>query len=234
MSGFASARFGFGPPRKKARKKKQTNANWFETCSIAELKQLCKAACLPVSGTKAVLVERLIQSDVANSYAYTYSPERGSMFVNYDSDTPEREKKQPKGAGRPNGLSNDCVKQRCREKGLLVSGKRFDLVLRLLQAVTSHKTGVEPKKAAGSFNEETGKFEPKKRAKSTKLPNPAMLDERARKKACPTEAMQDKWSNWKFKQHCLSCVNLASEIIEKEIFEKNLFNRGEEKLACTY
>jgi hypothetical protein len=46
----------FGPPaakrQKKETKKKKRANNWFEECTVDQLKQLCKAATIPVFGTK--------------------------------------------------------------------------------------------------------------------------------------------------------------------------------------
>jgi hypothetical protein len=45
-------------PRKKMKKSKPDN--WFETCTVDELKQLCKASLVRISGNKAAVVERLL------------------------------------------------------------------------------------------------------------------------------------------------------------------------------
>lgn len=136
------------------------------------------------------------------------------------------------GARHRDDSSNETLKEDLRSKGLVVGGSRFDLVLRLLQHETSEKTGVEPKKAAGTFDE-SGKFLPKLRAKSMKLPDPAKLSERMRKTARPADEVQWKWSSTKIKYHCDRCVKLTAEIIQKEIIDKELFDRGEEQLAWT-
>ena len=74
---------------------------------MAELKQLCAAAGEKVCGAKAALVERLCQSDVASCY------------------------------GQRTAETVASLKYQAEEVGLTKSGKRFDLILRLLQ----HKTG---------------------------------------------------------------------------------------------
>jgi hypothetical protein len=233
------------PPKRQKKSKKPSPKNWFEKCTVEELKQLCKAAVLPVSGTKPVLVDRLLTTDLTKRFAYEYARERFSWKdwendFGYFSGSEEplmavnnhRKEKTYKGARRPDGVATQSLKNECREKGLVVSGKRFDFVLRLLQYETSAQTGVEPKKALGStFNPETGKFQPKQRAKSMKLPDPAKLSERMRRKAYPPEEVKDKWSNDTSKYHCSRCVDLTVDIIQKEIIDKNLFERGEEKLA---
>lgn len=138
--------------------------------------------------------------------------------------------RKAKGARRPDGMSNEQLKSMCRDKGLVVGGKRFDLVLRLLQSETSAQTGVEPKKAQGTFNE-NGTFRPKPRAKSMKLPDPSKLGERMRKKVNPPHSQVMKWSNQRYKNHALECISLCNALLEKEVIEKELFSRGEEELV---
>ena len=54
----------FYAPKAKAKKaKKKKYANWFESCNANQLKELCKAAKLPVSGTKSALVQRLLTTN---------------------------------------------------------------------------------------------------------------------------------------------------------------------------
>jgi len=184
--------------KKRKKPKKKTYKNWFEKLTADQLKQLCRAAKLPVSGTKEQIVNRLCEGEFSGKYRPEYR------------------------------VRMEVLKAECREKGLQVSGKRFDLVLRLLQNETG--AGGQPKRFAGEIDEE-GKFQPKKRAKSMKLPNVDKLTERAFKKAFPPDEVQWKWSNWTSKQHCSRCVDLAIDIIKKEVFEKELFERGEEELA---
>lgn len=45
------------------KKKKKSAANWFETLNVCQLKDLCKAAKLKLSGTKAQLCERLLSDE---------------------------------------------------------------------------------------------------------------------------------------------------------------------------
>jgi hypothetical protein len=194
--------------RRKTANKQNKPSNWFEKCTADQLKKLCKAALVPVSGTKAALVERLLTAELTRKFSHQH------------------------GVRRLDDICNETLKEDLRSKGLVVSGPRFDLVLRLFQHETSDKTGAEPKKAAGIFDE-TGKFQPKSRAKSMKLPDPAKLSERMRKTARPPDEVQWKWSDTKIKYHCDRCVKLAADIIQKEIIDKELFDRGEEQLAWT-
>lgn len=171
---------------------------WFEACTVDELKKLCRAAKVSCSGTKSALVDNLCNGEYSKKYCSN------------------------------NEVYLEHLKQQCREQGLQVSGKRYELVLRLLQNETG--AGGQPKRAAGEMDDH-GNFQPKKRAKSMKLPNVAKLEERAYKKAFPPDEVKHKWSNWTHKDHCRRCILLAIELIKKEVEEKELFLRGQEELA---
>lgn len=180
------------------KKKKKKSSFWLENCKLEELKELCRAAKLKVSGTKPELVTRICEADrekIPEDFIYN--------TLGY-------------------------LKNQCREKGLIVSGKVWELVVRLLQ--DKHGTG-QPKRTAGTFDEETGVFQPKKRAKSMKLPNVEKISERAYKKAYPGEKVTDKWGKYTSREHCLRCLQLATNIIDKEVFEKELFQRSHEDIA---
>ena len=232
--------------QKKAKKtKKHKYNNWFEKLTLTELKSLCRASKLAVSGTKDELCIRLCNGDLSGDYAYEYAPERfsrarfeaempgyGSCDELYGSSRNYNAASLPpaqQGCKRDTAYTNQQLKDLCRDKGLIVSGKRYDLVLRLLQ----NKSGVggAPKRAAGTIDEETGVFQPKKRAKSMKPPNVEKLQERIFKKCFPSQEVKHKWSNNKYKYHPSECMTYMSNIIDKEIFEKELFERGEEKCA---
>ena len=233
------------PKTKQKKKVKKTYNNWFEKCNLEELKALCRASKLPVSGTKDLICDRLCHGELSSIYAYEYAPEKfsrarmeyemssyggyGSGGENYYSrgnNVPPRPAQQ--GSKRSSALTNEQLKTKCREKGLIVSGKRYELVLRLLQAESG--IGGAPKRAASSVDENDN-IQPKKRAKTMKLPDPLKLKERCFKKMCPSDKTQSKWSNNKWKYHPSECVEFAAKIISNEVFEKELFQRGEEKLA---
>lgn len=224
-----------GVRAKKKTKKKKTHTNWFEKLSVDELKSLCRASGLPVSGTKAALSERLCNSEVTRDYAYEYAPQKMNMSyinrINYsDDDEGGSSLFAPQlGAKRADGTSMDELKAKCRDSGLVVSGKRYDLVLRLLQ----HETGLggTPKRAAGTMDEVTGTFQPKKKAKSMKLPDVDKIHDRVYKKFFPSDEVTMKWSNNKHKYYPGECVKFATNLLDKEVFEKELFQRGEETLA---
>jgi hypothetical protein len=231
----------------KANKKKSYN-NWFEKLNITELKSLCRASKLPVSGTKDELCIRLCSGELSRDYAYEYAPERFSRarfeaempgygscdeFFNNNNAAAASLPPAQQGSKRNTAYSNQELKDMCRNKGLVVSGKRYDLVLRLLQNESG--VGGSPKRAAGTINEETGVFQPKKkRAKSMKPPNVDKLQERIFKKCFPSDEVKNKWSNNKYKYHHSDCMVYMSNIIEKEIFEKELFDRGDDEEKCAW
>jgi hypothetical protein len=182
-------------------------------------------------------VERLSTAERTLRFTHEYAAPRFSMSdfenqYNYGSGDEGRTNKSNKkaekkysGARRPDGMSTEQLKADCRNKGLVVGGMRFDLVLRLLQNETADQTGIEPKKAAGTFDDATGAFKPKPRAKSMKLPDPAKLGERMQEKE------MEKWSNDKYKYHASTCISLCNELLQKEVMDKELFRRGEEELV---
>ena len=87
-------------PKPKKKKKKEKHVIWFETCSGAQLKALCKACKLPVSGTKKELAYRVFMSSPIGDYHHT-------------------------------SVAN--LKLKCREKLIIQSGNKYDLILRLAQ-----------------------------------------------------------------------------------------------------
>lgn len=59
---------GRGRRNKPTKKAKKRPDSWFETCTVSQLKDLCKASKLPVSGTMGDLCNRLTSHEVANDY----------------------------------------------------------------------------------------------------------------------------------------------------------------------
>src|SRR6056300_749460 len=134
---------------KKANNKKKSYNNWFEKLNTTELKSLCRASKLPVSGTKDELCIRLCNGELSSDYAYEYAPERFSrarfeaempgygscdeLFNNNNAAAAASLPPAQQGSKRNTAYSNQQLKDMCRNKGLIVSGKRYDLVLRLLQ-----------------------------------------------------------------------------------------------------
>lgn len=187
---LSSASAGWQKKKKKPTKKKKKLDNHFEGMTVAELKQLCTAAGEKVSGAKAVLVERLCQSDVASYYGSRSSTVTSLKFT-------------------------------AEQAGLAQSGKRFDLILRLLQHATGR--GGTPKMAA----------EVRKRGPSMKLPVPSKLRARMTKAVCPPDSVMERWSNWKSKGHLGRVVELACKLLKQEVLAKKLVARGQLALAWT-
>lgn len=182
----------------------------------------------------------MCQGELSSKFTYEYAPEEfsrsrfeyemSSMSYGsspggyYENNRGPPPKAAQQGSKRSTGLSNDNLKQMCKEKGLIVSGKRYDLVLRLLQAESG--VGGAPKRVA---TDENG--QPKKRAKSMKLPNVCKMDEKIMKKYFPPQETKHKWSNNKYKYHGQDCIMWSVKLLDKEVFDKELFERGEEKVA---
>jgi len=59
-----------GGSKNAAKKKKPKADNWFETLSVAQLKDLCKAAKVRVSGTKPNLCQRLLSDNYIRSFGH--------------------------------------------------------------------------------------------------------------------------------------------------------------------
>ena len=128
---FYGRRYGGG--RRKTKKSKPRKDSWFEECTVDQLKQLCKACKMPVSGAKGALVSRLQENDFSSGFGGN----RRSSNALFG----------PCG----NVVTIDQLKALCRTQLLAVSGKKFDLVLRLCQ--NEHKTtgrGETLKRAAQS------------------------------------------------------------------------------------
>ena len=112
---------------------------------------------------------------------------------------------------RPYGISLDGIKGIAKKKGLVTSGNRFSLVLRILES----DNGVgAPKRARGDFNETTGEFVPRKREKSMKIPDMVALQDRIERKISVDKY---SWGNQRFKDHCTTIVSTIEQIIANEI-----------------
>ncbi len=175
-----------------------------------------------MSGNKSDIVERLCADPKAAQYSY--EPKRFSMksLMSYGYDSGDEYSHENSG---PSGKSTEEIKQIAKSKGLATTGKRYDVVLRLLQL--ENGTGA-PKRAAGDMNE-NGVFEPKKRAKSMKIPsNVDNLRDRVEAKIF---ADSSKWSNQKMKDHAHEVFATIAKIFKTEINDKELCQRGQTKLA---
>jgi len=129
-------------------------------------------------------------------------------------------------------VSVDGLKDELKTRGLVQSGSKFEVVLRLLHH--EHGTGdaaaavaATPKRAAAVETNEDGS--PvldaasglpvlKKRKANTAMPNLDKLRERVEKKAFPAD--RSKWSDAKYKDHCGDVMRCAAGVVEKEALGK--------------
>mmetsp|Transcript_15043 Transcript_15043/g.16677 ORF Transcript_15043/g.16677 Transcript_15043/m.16677 type:complete len:355 (+) Transcript_15043:120-1184(+) len=222
------------------RQKKNTRTIWFDTLELKQMKALCRASKLLVSGKKAELCQRLIKGELSALYTYECSSkeddderfviiDRNFTRVEEDDESCEEicdgftiEKKKKRLAA----ISNETLRTKCNDKGLNVSGNRYNLVLRLIQNVSGIYETENKKRCCID-----GDQKEKKKQRLMKLPNVDSIGERVNRKLFPTEKL--KRTNWSTSfQHTPSdCIRFVNKIIQTEVFDKNLFERGEEKLA---
>ena len=175
----------------KARKKvrKVPKEHWFARLTVDELKKLCRAAKLAVSGAKGDLTSRLLECDATARYG----AEARAPSISHHSFTFS--------AGKQ-GVSVDGLKDELKNRALSGTGSKFELVLRLLHhepgtgdvgAATPKRTAAVETNADGSpvLDAATGQPVLKKRKPNTAIPNLDKLRERIEKKLYP--AGQDKW-----------------------------------------
>mmetsp|Transcript_39812 Transcript_39812/g.66787 ORF Transcript_39812/g.66787 Transcript_39812/m.66787 type:complete len:322 (-) Transcript_39812:219-1184(-) len=210
-----------GRGAKKKKQKKKTG--WFEKLTVEELKELARASKQPVGGNKAEIIARLLQNQSTAPYNVESRSSYSREMDGFQSDDPST---WP-ASDRPAGKSLDGLKNDCKENGLVVSGKKFDLALRLVQnAHGVHANGVgEPKRARVEVDE-TGKalLDPrtgapvlKRRKQSTKPPDlPKLMDRVVQKCLC----QQHQKSSSYFKQHAGDVMHLCNSIIQKEAIDK--------------
>jgi len=100
-------RFHLGSYRSSGKKKKTKvpKDNWFERIKVDELKQICRAAKLPVTGAKKIIIGRLFDNETTEKYS---------------------------AEGRW-GYTVDTLKEECSKRNLVQSGNKFTIVLRLVQ-----------------------------------------------------------------------------------------------------
>eukprot|EP00040_Diaphanoeca_grandis_P024776 m.136617 g.136617 ORF g.136617 m.136617 type:complete len:346 (-) comp29867_c1_seq1:180-1217(-) len=207
---------------KKKAKPKTRKDNWFQMCTLDELKKLAKASNVAVSGTKAQVEKRLLESDIASQYAYKLKIDRGPTLAGYESYVARgcvAASTDPSGAARTNGHDSTSLKMLCETYKLSQTGKKFDLVLRLLQFQTGK--GGEPEKVVAK----------PPRAKPMALPTPSKLRERVNKVAFPKDSVMYSWSNYKSKQHFNRCCEMADKLIQEQVVDRRLIDRGEIALA---
>lgn len=204
----------------KKRKKAAPAENFFEKLTVAELKELLRAAGDRVSGTKGDLVGRLCENNVTARYASNVKRSRFSIYTGEMSGSNE-------------GLSTEQLKEELVALGVKSSGKKYDLVLRLVQ----NRDGVKAKdisanvvrdKSGSVLRDANGAPAKKPRAKSTKATPIEKLIEQVKRKI---EADKSKWSNQRYKNHYGDCCNVIAKILHTEIVEKEMIDRGEYSAA---
>ena len=221
MLGYGVRYLGLGPYegvvkgyRKKKKSKKQPKANWFERLTVDEIKQLCRAAKLPVSGSKGDVVSRLLDSDATSHFG----SERRAASFSWKTGTFNMGK---------DGVSVDDLKRELRNLSLPVTGSKHALVLRLLQHThgTGGETGAPKRAAAASSNANIDAYDAEgnpvppmaKKASKPKppaRPNLEKLRERIVKKIYP--ASKSSWSDYKYKEHCSDVCMLAYKMMDAE------------------
>ena len=177
----------------KKKKKKQTPNNWFETLTIPQIKELCKACKLkPLTGTKMELCQRLLDNSSTKSYGYNY-----------------------------NTITN--LKRTCKEKNLIQSGNKYDLVLRLIQ--NDHGTG-QSKRTTTTTTTTTGEEQQDEVVITTKKrkinpPKPETMYKRMEKKM--KSVSQKKYQGpYTCKQHCPDVFDLLSKLTEEYCMENGI------------
>jgi hypothetical protein len=157
----------------------------------AQLAELLRAVCAPVSGSnKEALVQRLREHPLAARYAV-------------EGRSPTLSRATLDLVGGRDGLQLADIKEECKQKGLRVSGTRFELVLSLLRVAGGAEAPPPPKP----------------RAAPTKPADAAALEARVLAKC---NAVSDTWSNQRHKDHAGTVYDAAAKILHKEAHDKGL------------
>ena len=212
--------YGFNKPKKAKKAAKPPKDNWFERLSNDELKSLCRSAKLPVSGTKAELVARLLEDQSTARFGVE---SKASVFRRDGEYIPGTD-----------GETLESLKDQCKNAGLSSTGSKFKLVERLVQH--AHGTGA-PKRAANvmlnpdgsTAYDENGKAVVKKRkvGKPTK-PNLDKIKERMR---AAIFVDKRKWSDAKYKAHASVVCETGDKIITAEVEKKISFLNERDPIA---
>ena len=181
----------------KSGKKATTPGCWFSKLTTEELSALLKAVGAPRSGLKADLVARLKSHPVAAEYGF-------------EARAPVLSRSTCELVGGRDGMSVDDIKDRCRARGLKVTGKRFALVLSLL-ATPANAPRAAPKKL---------------RAPSKVPADTSRLVDRLRGKIGATCTSGSKW-----KQHAIIVVTTLTDMLSKEAFDKGRLEACDATLA---
>ena len=177
----------FAAKTKKNKKKKKKPDSWFETCNAVQLKELCKAAKLPVSGTKSVLVQRLM--------ACKPTCELGWENL----------------AG---------LKQQLKEKLLVQTGNKFDLVLRLVHA--EYGTGQTKRAATATIVDDKTGQEMQVLKKRKIVPKPNTIYTRVSKRMQAGLTQKRFQSHYGAKDHAPEVYRLMRDLIVTHCIEENM------------
>ena len=181
-------------------KKAPASGCWFDKLTTTELSELLKACGESRGGAKADLVARLSRHAAAAEYSA-------------EARAPVLSRTTCEFVGGRDGLSVDDIKRRCRERGLKVSGTRFQLVLSLLSA---------PPAAAGA-----PPVAPRApRAPSKKPADTARLVARLRAKIGANFTSGSKW-----KQHAIVVLSDLTSMLCKEAHDKGRLDACDPALA---
>jgi len=210
MMGGGRRRTGGG--KKKAKAKKN---NWYERLNADEVKQIAKAANLKISGTKKELIERLLDHEPTNTYAW----EGGSI-----------------------GCTVDYVKGLCRERDLPVSGTKFQLVLRVVQhdhgtapaPAGAAKRALKPHNAATAGDGNGDKPPPAKKPRKPAAPKPPQPDKiyTAVQKKIEMVHQKKYQSHWGSKTHSCDVYDKVESIMREHCEEKHWIEK-DPKVALT-
>ena len=191
MDPFLFALIGRNRPSSKKKKTKAKKDNWYERLTVDELKQICRAANLPVTGTKKVIIERLLNNESTNDYAWE---------------------------GQAIGCNVGQLKSRCQERNLVQSGTKLSLVLRIVQY--DHGSAPEATAAATKrpAPQNADGAAAKKKRKPAKPDLEKIHDKVLRKiESCSQKKYQSHYGSKCHSPEVYSCVN---DIIQNECFEK--------------
>jgi len=190
--------------------------SFYESLTMKDLKELCRAANLSPTGLKALLVQRLCNEPASSAYAY------------------ERR--------HPNHVTKKALGEMCRSRSIKKSGSRYELVLRLVQHDTNAVNKVT--KAAsllssnnnsnnntkrGSYNDDNdddgggGGGNKKKKPKPTRSQVVSNKIQRKIASGCTNKKYN---SHWGAKTHSEDVYELLDTILDQEISNRNnLINR---------
>jgi len=201
---FASRR-RFGSGRSKKSKKKPKD-NWFERIKADELKQICRAAKLPIKGTKKDIIARLLENDGTSEYA---------------------------AEGKWIGTTVESLKAKCKERYLVQSGTKLTLVVRIVEHdhssnpdANSTMLAAAKKRSAPSDNGDGADVDgivaaKKKRKRAPPRPKPEKIYVKVQKKV--ESVRQKKYqSHWGSKSHATDVYSF----IAHTIFDEEIENKG--------